>query len=269
MWTHIKEQLDRLISLTGTLVQSGLEKARTHQILKKAVLIIASIVGVCIAIVIAVKFIEMFLSVIYRFFERHFFGITCLIGAGCYVKTKRDEKIEKEANRLREAALETDRRKLKFALGTYDKLRRFLYAVVLIEPNTEELTGLYRPLNAVELGDAKNGYYISNGLIYYQFRLPKRTLDNLDITATTSILQNLIDQKIGTYGINGLISPTHQTSNDILMISEIADMKTYAQLTLVLDFNGDYSEQVLYDRAIMDSMNRTNIERALADKDYD
>lgn len=268
MLEQVKEQCRQLFSKVRSLTENGLNKVHSPQTLRTVLFIIAGVIGTGIAVVAVVKFMEMIFSIAYNFFERHFFGITCLIGIGCYIKTYKDKKNEEEARRQREEKMEGDRKKLKFATGTYDKLRRFLYTSVLIEPNIEDLTGLYRPLNATELGDVKHGYYITNGLVHYQFRVPKRTLDDLDIATVTSILQSLLDLKIGTIGISGLLSPTHQSSNDILMISEIADMKTYAQITLIFDFNGEFAEQMAYDRAIVESMNRSTIERTLVDKDY-
>ena len=56
--------------------------------------------------------------------------------------------------------------------------------------------------------------------------------------------------------------------NDVLMVSDISDMKTHVILTTVLSFNGEYADQKAYDRSIADSLNISTVERTLDDYDY-
>lgn len=262
----IQEWLEKL---KARIPKEGLFKASHSEKWKTGASIVAMIALAALVIVTTVKLIEVAFSAVYAFFERHFFGIGLALGLWFYYRTWRQEQKEQRQRQLLEEKAEQDKRMIKFAEGAYDKIRKFLYTLVLIEPNFEELTGLYRPLSAAEMGSARNCFFISNGMIHYQFRIPKRSLDTLSIATVTSIIQSMIEQKISIYGIPDLLSPTHDSRSEILIVSRVSDMKTYAELLLVLDWDGNYMEQAAYDRSIIESINRSNVERTLEDCDYD
>ena len=252
----------------ATFIQDGLSQARTKGLYKKLATVCIGVIGIFFAIFFFIKLATYLFETIYNFINMHFFAVATTTLGGIWLRLRWGEKRDQRNKEEQERKLSNDRVKMKFSEGSYDKVRKFLFTQILNEANFESLTGLYRPVNPAELGNAQTGNYLKNGLIFHQFRLPKVCLDDVNISLITSVLQSMIEQKISVYGIPGIISPTHMNRNDVLMISDVSDMKTHVILTTVLSFNGEYADQAAYDRSITDSLNITTAERSLDDYDY-
>ncbi|WP_313185435.1 hypothetical protein [Lacrimispora sp.] len=254
-------------SLTES-IKDGHSKARSNGLYKKLGMFLLGTIGIFLTIFFLIKMATYLFETITEFIQIHFFGVAATALGGIWLRLTYLEKRDKKKTEEQERALAKDRVKLKFSHGSFEKVRKFLFTQVLNESNFESLTGLYRPLNPAELGSPSTGSYIKDGLIFHQFRIPKTCLDDINVSLLNSVIQSIIDQKISVYGIFGIISPTHTNRSDILMISDISDMKTHVILTTVLSFNGEYSEQAAYDRAMIDSLNINTVERSLDDYDY-
>lgn len=254
-------------SLTQSL-KDGHAKARSTGLYKKLGMFLLGTIGIFFALFFFIRMTTYLFETITEFIHMHFLGVSAVSLGGIWLRLAYLEKRDKRRKEEQERDLAKDRVKLKFSHGSYEKVRKFLFTLVLNESNFESLTGLYRPLNPAELGSPNTGSYMKEGLIFHQYRIPKTCLDDVNVSLLNSVIQSIIDQKISVYGISGIISPTHTNQSDILMISDISDMKTHVMLTTVLSFNGEYAEQAAYDRAMIDSLNINTVERSLNDYDY-
>ena len=249
-------------------IKDGLSQARSNGLYKKVAIILLGFIGIFCAVFIFIRLATYLFEAIYNFINMHFFTLAAIALGGTWLRLKSIEKRDQRIKEEQERKLSNDRIKMKFSEGSYDKIRKFLFTQILNEANFENLTGLYRPVNPAELGNAQTGNYLKNGLIFHQFRIPKVCLEDVNVSLVTSVIQSGIEQKISVYGIPGIISPTHMNRNDVLMVSDISDMKTHVILTTVLSFNGEYADQAAYDRSITDSLNISTVERTLDDYDY-
>ena len=57
--------------------------------------------------------------------------------------------------------------------------------------------------------------------------------------------------------------------NDHLFVEKVEDMATYVALTLVLDFDQTYVQQLAYQQAMNDLLSREKADMTLKDSDYD
>jgi len=251
-----------------TYVKDGISKARSKGVRKKIMLVLFyAFFGIAV-LLLFIKLASYLFSVLYEFINQHFLGLAAIGGTIGYLIHRKKERDRIRKKREQEEITARDKVRSRFAEGSYDKIRGFLYTTVFVEPNFEALTGLYRPINPMELGNERTNTYIKNGVIFHQFRIPKAAMEDIDVTLVTSVIQSLLDKKISVYGIPSIISPIHSTHNDILMIHSIKDLKTYVDLTTALTFNGEYEEQASYDRAVSDFLSNTNSDRTLKDSDY-
>ncbi|MEY8356730.1 hypothetical protein AALB39_25730 [Lachnospiraceae bacterium 54-53] len=264
----INHKLKQNFKSICTYTKDGLLKARSNGIHKKiAIVLFYAACGIAVMLIL-IQLASYLFSVLYGFINQHFFGLAAVGGTISYFLHRKKERENLRKKQELEEIAAKDKIRSRFAESSYDKVRNFLYTVVLVEPNFEALTGLYRPINPMELGDGRTNTYIKNRIIFHQFRIPKTAMEDIDTTLVTSVMQSLLDKKIGTYGIPYMISPTHSAHNDILMVHSIKDLKTYVDLTTALTFNGEYAEQASYDKAISEALFRTDVDRTLEDSDY-
>lgn len=257
-----------LQSLTES-IKKGHSKACSNGVYKKIGIMLLITVGAFFATYILERITTYLFYAITEFVQTHFLGVS--IGALCviYLRLTYLEKRDQRKKEEQERVLARDRIKLKFSQGAYEQVKKFLFLQILNEPHFESLTGLYRPLNPAELGSPHMGVFIRDSLIHLQYRIPKTCLDDVNVSLLNSVIQSIIDQKIRVQGIPGILSPTLSANrSDILMISDISDMKTHIVLICVLTFNGEYAEQAAYERAMIDSLNTSTVERSLDDYDY-
>lgn len=264
-------KLDKIKTFLQSLVESIKDehsKARSNGLYKKLGMLLLGTIGIFFSIFFLIRMATYLFETITEFIQMHFLSVSAVSLGGIWLRLAYLEKRDKRRKEEQERDLAKDRVKIKFSHGSYENVRKFFYTLVLNESNFESLTGLYRPLNPAELGSPSTGSYIRNSLVHHQFRIPKTCLDDVNVSLLNSVIQSIIDQKMSVYGISGIIGPTHTNRSDILMISDISDMKTHVMLTTVLSFNGEYAEQAAYDRAIIDSLNTSTVERSLDDYDY-
>ena len=149
----------------------------------------------------------------------------------------------------------------RFAKGCYKRIGNFIYSQICTMPNFPDLTSLNRPLRPEDMGNERMDAYVINGIIYLRYALPKSVSEQLDTKLISSVIQGLFDQKIRT---GGLVPFMSAGENDHLFVVEVG-----VALTLVLDFDQTYVQQLAYQQAMNDLLSREKADMTLKDSDYD
>lgn len=244
----------------------GLETARSKGIIRKSLLGFAAIMAIVAVLIILLKAMGILFDSIYRFVDRHFFGLAASCAGGSYLIYRHNEKKAEKARMQMEMNRATDAQKERFAKGAYTIVGRFLFTEIANAPNFKELCSCDRPIRVEDMGSPSLDSYIRSGIIYLRYVLPKVCVDPLDVNMVKSVLQGLVDQKIRTRGLPPLISVG---DDHFLYVDKVEDMKTYIHVTFALDFSDRYIQQIAYDNAMAEVLGRSGDNGTLRDRDYD
>lgn len=244
----------------------GLETARSKGIIRKSLLGFAAIMAIVAVLIILLKAMGILFDSIYRFVDRHFFGLTASFAGGSYLIYRHNEKKAEKARMQMEMNRANDAQKERFAKGAYTIVGRFLFTEIANAPNFKELCSCDRPIRVEDMGSPALDSYIRSGIIYLRYALPKICADPLDVNMIKSVLQGLVDQKIRTRGLPPLISVG---DDHFLYVDKVEDMKTYIHVTFALDFSDRYIQQIAYDNAMAEVLGRSGNNSTLRDRDYD
>ena len=253
--THIKESL-----------QGGLETARSEGIPKKIAAIVFGMIALSLVFVLLLRALDVLFNAISQFVNQHFPSIAAATAGGSFLFMRHNERKEAQRKAMQKQQSESDVQRQRFAKGCYKRIGNFIYSQICTMPNFPDLTSLNRPLRPEDMGNERMDAYVINGIIYLRYALPKSVSEQLDTKLISSVIQGLCDQKIRT---GGLVPFMSAGENDHLFVEKVEDMATYVALTLVLDFDQTYVQQLAYQQAMNDLLSREKADMTLKDSDYD
>lgn len=261
----MKDKLDQVFSDVCPVLKEWLEKARVNRLPQKVLKCFGGLAVSIILIIMLINGLSYLFNTIYKFIDRHFFGVATLVAGGGYLAYRHDRKKAERMKLIAEEQRGLDSQKKRFLRGCYSRIALFIYSEICTAPNFAELTSCQRPLRPEDMGNKELDSYALNGIMYVRFSLPKMSTELLKTSMVSSVIQGLIDQRIKTGGLQPFIQAGE---NHYLYVDKCEDMQTYIVLTLVLSFDDTYIQQIAYQNAMNDVIERQNTIRQPEDNDY-